>query len=162
MGRDFKAKLAGVLHASRYFAVIGSLLSVVAACFLMVVGGYQIVAVMLNYIAEPNLMILKVGLIKNADTFLIALVLLIIGLGIYDLFLGGGQVEEKSGARPRWLKFDNLEQLKKSLTNIIMLILVVTFFEVALDQMANIQNPWETLMIPAGLLMIGGAYRLIK
>lgn len=162
MGRDFNSKLSGLLHASRYFAVIGSLLSVVAACFLMVVGGYQIVAVMLNYIAEPNLMDLKVGLIKNADTFLISLVLLIIGLGICDLFLGGGQVEEKSKGRPGWLKFDNLEQLKKSLTNIIMLILVVTFFEVVLDQMANIQNPWETLLIPAGLLMIGGAYRLIR
>ncbi len=139
MPSQFNERLSRLLLSTRYFAVIGSVLSVVAACFLMVVGGYKIVSLMLDYLTAPDIMGLKVGLIKNADTFLIALALLIIGLGIFDLFLGGGDQGEKAGSRPGWLRFNDFRQLKRRLTNIIVLILVVTFFEVILNQSAIIK-----------------------
>lgn len=49
---------------------------------------------------------LAVGLIEAIDVFLIAIVALVIGLGLHRLFV------DETMPLPRWLKIDDLEDLK--------------------------------------------------
>lgn len=73
-----------------------------------------------------NLVILTV--IKTVDDFLLGIVLMIFGLGIYDLFVSRiDPAIEQTDIRPDWLVFSSLEELKGVLGKVVMMILVINF-----------------------------------
>lgn len=68
-----------------------------------------------------------VSLLKTIDSYLLALVQLIIVVGLYELFIGELDV-------PEWLKIDSLDDLKKSIIDILVVFVAVKGIEGLLKQ----------------------------
>jgi uncharacterized membrane protein YqhA len=71
-------------------------------------------------------------LIEAIDVFLIAIVALVIGLGLHRLFV------DEAMPLPRWLKIDDLEDLKGHLVSIVIAVLAVLFLRQAVEQAGDL------------------------
>lgn len=87
---------------------------------------------------------LVVNFVEIADMFLLAIVLYIIALGLYELFIG-----EIPGL-PKWLVFKSLDDLKKQLIGVVVVVLAVFYLGRALHGEA-----------PLDLLFMGGGTALV-
>jgi uncharacterized membrane protein YqhA len=75
---------------------------------------------------------LAIGLIEAIDVFLIAIVALIIGLGLYALFV------DDTLPLPRWLEIHDLEDLKMHLVSIVIAVLAVLFLREAVERAGSL------------------------
>lgn len=115
-----------VLGASRYlvlFAVLGSL---VAAVVLFVYGAAETVAVVIDLLAKAEVSskgakALALSFIEIVDLFLLGTVLLIIALGLYELFV------DPAIQTPEWLHIRTLDDLKNKLVGVVIVVLAVLF-----------------------------------
>jgi uncharacterized membrane protein YqhA len=110
-------KLEKILWNFRYITVLAVLLSIISAFSLIVLGSWDIIQAVIFYnplfddsISNNNELLFKI--ISAIDLFLIGIVLLIFGFGIYELF-----VSEIDFANAKFtestLKIRDLDQLKK-------------------------------------------------
>jgi uncharacterized membrane protein YqhA len=92
-------------------------------------------------------------IVEIVDGYLLAAVLLIFGLGLYELFVSKIEAAEASGAQGNVLFIRDLDDLKNRLAKVILMILVVNFFEHALV----IQTPGaiELLYLGGGIALVG-------
>ena len=98
-----------------------------------------------------------VHIITTVDDFLLGMVLLIFGLGSYDLFISKLDIAEeelKSDTirRPDWLRFSSLDELKSILGKIVLMILIINFLRFVVETKFN---------HPLHLLYLAGAIALI-
>lgn len=79
------------------------------------------------------------------DVYLLALVMYLFALGLYELFIDVMDV-------PEWLKIESVDQLKAKLASVIVLFVAIAFTK----QLVEWQNPAETLLFGAatGILML--------
>jgi uncharacterized membrane protein YqhA len=98
------------------------------------------------------------------DGFLFALVLVIFALGIYELFIGHFirhiEAAEERELAQRILVIRSLDDLKEKLAKIIFLILIVRYFEYALD--TDISTASDLLSLAAGIVFIAIAIWFTK
>lgn len=85
--------------------------------------------------AHEETAIQGVQMIAVLDSFLLAVVLYIFSVALYELFIGPLQV-------PEWLVIKNLDGLKVKLTSVIIMVMAVTFVE----HLVRWEQPRETLM----------------
>jgi uncharacterized membrane protein YqhA len=71
-------------------------------------------------------------LIGALDRFLIAIVLMFFGYGVYVLFVRPGATPPQLGL-PQWLHVESIGQLKQILAEVIIIVLFVLFLRVALE-----------------------------
>jgi len=71
--------------------------------------------------------------ISAIDSFLIATVLLIFGIGLYELFIGKIEDVEKDLNGSKILVIHSLDQLKEKIAKVILMVLIVTFFKYAVN-----------------------------
>ncbi|MDR1686973.1 MAG: YqhA family protein [Desulfovibrio sp.] len=94
--------------------------------------------------------------VNSVDNYLFAMVLLIFSMGIYELFISEiDPASRREDTRPDWLKIRNLDQLKESLGKVILMILIVTFFEKSMHM--DFKSPLDLLYLGIGILMVAGA-----
>jgi uncharacterized membrane protein YqhA len=72
------------------------------------------------------------------DVYLLAMVLYIFALGLYELFVGKMDV-------PEWLKIETVEQLKATLASVVILFVAISFVKVLVDW----KKPVDTLLFAA-------------
>jgi uncharacterized membrane protein YqhA len=109
--------------------------------------------------ARTGLRIDTVSDVVNAvDGYLLAAVLLIFALGLYELFVGKIEAAERSELASRLLLIRSLDDLKDRLAKVVLLILVVKFFQIALS--LKYQTPLDLLYLALGILLVGGALYL--
>jgi len=93
--------------------------------------------------------------------FLIGIVLLIFGFGIYELF-----VSEIDFANSKFnestLKIRDLDQLKNKIIKVIIIVLIVKFFEKVLKFSENFTDPLDILYFSISILSICFGYFLIN
>lgn len=92
------------------------------------------------------------------DTLFFGLVLIIFA---YSITFGFAiqLPPETERAMPRWMRVDDLNELKQTLVGVILVFLIVDF---ATDWWANeVPQSWLILVKPASIVMIAGAMRLL-
>jgi uncharacterized membrane protein YqhA len=94
------------------------------------------------------------------DAYLFAIILLIFGLGLYELFISKIEEAENSEFAERILLVRSLDDLKDRLAKVIFLILIVKYFEYALDQ--SIKTSLDLLMLAVGIALIAVAIYLTR
>ncbi|MBF0275783.1 MAG: YqhA family protein [Nitrospinae bacterium] len=72
-------------------------------------------------------------IIGAIDSFLIATVLLIFGIGLYELFINKIDLAEQETKSSKILVIHNLDQLKEKIAKVILMVLIVTFFKYAVN-----------------------------
>ena len=91
--------------------------------------------------------------VELIDGYLLATVLLIFGLGLYELFISKIDLAENSEMASKVLLIHSLDDLKARLAKVILMILIVKYFEFALSM--TFSTPMDLLLFAAGIALIG-------
>ena len=159
-------KFEKLLWSVRYITILAVILSIIAAFTLIILGSWDIVEAVIFYnplfdesISNNNDILFKV--ISAIDLFLIGIVLLIFGFGIYELF-----VSEIDFANAKFtestLKIRDLDQLKNKIIKVVIIVLIVKFFEKVLKFSENFTTPMDILYFGLSILSICIGYYLIN
>ena len=92
------------------------------------------------------------------DGYLLAAILIVFALGLYELFVGDIAVVEQSPVASRLLHVRSIDDLKDKLGRVVLLILVVKFFQQALE--LKYQSPLELVYLAVGTALVGLALYL--
>ncbi|CAC9440946.1 membrane protein [uncultured Gammaproteobacteria bacterium] len=99
--------------------------------------------------------ILKIEMVAHTvgsiDGFLLATILLIFALGLYELFISDID-EAQNSSCSKVLEINSLDDLKSKLSKVILMILVVTFFEVSLSM--TFAGALDLVYFSLGILMV--------
>lgn len=133
--------------------------SVVAALALIIAGSYEIYdgiegffspKVKGHAVAIYLQVTLLTSIVSAIDFFLIATVLLIFGVGLYELFIS--QIDFLERSQGNVLLVHSLDQLKTKLVKVILMILIVTFFKYAIH--FRYKDVLNLLYLAAGTLLL--------
>ncbi len=108
-----------------------------------------------------------VHLIGALDRFLIAVVLIYFGFGLYGLFVRPTRSPSDLGM-PDWLHVDSIGELKQTVAEVIIVILFVLFLRVALETFhadlsaLTLADIARILLLPVSILLLAGALRLAE
>ena len=159
-------KFEKILWSVRYITILAVILSIIAAFTLIILGSWDIIEAVIFYnplfdesISNNNDLLFKI--ISAIDLFLIGIVLLIFGFGIYELF-----VSEIDFANAKFtestLKIRDLDQLKNKIIKDVISVLIVKFFEKVLKFSENFTTPMDILYLGLSILSICIGYYLIN
>lgn len=157
------------LWSSRLLMLIGvvvSLVLAVAAFVMATVDGFAVFKHLadyadlgLSYERRADLRAAAITLIvKSVDGYLIAAILLVFALGLYELFINKLDVAKRSENAPRLLQVESLDDLKSRIAGLLLLVLVIEFFQRALR--LDYDTPLDLLTLAAGVLLISTAFYL--
>ncbi|GAB6011699.1 YqhA family protein [Viscerimonas tarda] len=97
--------------------------------------------------------------VSSVDEYLFATVLLIFSMGLYELFISKiDPASRRSDTRPNWLKINSIDDLKSSLGKVILMVLIVSFFEHSLK--IKYDSALELLFLGIGVLFVSAALYL--
>ena len=97
--------------------------------------------------------------VEIIDGYLLATVLLIFSLGLYELFISNIKQAENSDHAPKVLLISDLDDLKSRLAKVILMILIVRFFELAL-RVNHFASGIDMIYFSGGIALIGLALYL--
>jgi uncharacterized membrane protein YqhA len=155
-----------VLWSSRVIVLVPVVVSVLLSLAMVVVATVEAVrlvgavaAFMAPGLSEATAYSLRLAIVGNVidvvDGYLLASILLIFGMGLYELFISKIDAAEKSEVASRLLLIRSMDDLKSRLASVVLLILVVKFFQQALR--LKYESPLDLLYLGLGILFVGGA-----
>lgn len=157
-----------ILLASNKFTILPVIFGLLGAIVLFIIASYDVLVIMndvWNYffkgIHPDNFHSDVVGVIVGAiDLYLMALVLYIFSFGIYELFIS--EIEAlKESKQSKVLEVHSLDELKDKIGKVIIMVLIVNFFQRVLH--ANFTTPLEMAYLAASILALClGLYFLHK
>lgn len=161
--------LEGTLWNSRFIiflAVVGSMLASITIFMMASVDVWMLIQHAMHYadasLTEEARKILHDSTVSHivevVDGYLLAVVLLIFSLGLYELFISDIDQAHGSKASSKILVISNLDDLKSRLAKVILMIMIVTLFEEALNM--HITQPIDLVYMGASIALIALALYL--
>lgn len=157
----------GFLWQSRLIviaAVLISLISSIAMFYMATVDAGFMISHLLDYpsLTSAERVDMRSSTITHVveliDGYLLATVLLIFALGLYELFISKINQAENAENASKVLLIHSLDDLKARLAKVILMILIVKYFEYALEM--HFESPMDLLLFAAGIALIGLALYL--
>lgn len=137
-----------ILGLTRFAVVVPAIASMIGALLLMAQGSIAIVSVVLDAVfSNSYLKVTIVDVLTAVDAILLGTVLLVIGYGLYELFVDD-LIEV-----PSWLQVKDLDDLKSKLIGVVVAIISVVFVGVFVD--ANRADEVLAYGVGAGALVAG-------
>tara|TARA_B100000768_G_scaffold155596_1_gene152748 strand:+ start:239 stop:751 length:513 start_codon:yes stop_codon:yes gene_type:complete len=152
----------GGLWGSRYVIVFGVFFSMLSSIVLFLIGSYEIVEAIINHTPindenfHANLLVKVIGAV---DLYLIGLVLMIFGFGIYELFISKIDIA-RGNLDVTILEVESLDELKQKIIKVIIMVLIVSFFERVLKM--NYETPLEMLYFAVSILALSLGVYLVR
>ena len=165
--KNLEKLFEGFLWESRLVviaAVIISLVSSLAMFFMATVDAIYMVSHLLEYPSlqgEARFTLRSetiTHVVELIDGYLLAIVLLIFALGLYELFISKIDKAESAENASQVLVIQSLDDLKARLAKVVLMILIVKFFEYALAM--SFTTPLDLLAFAGGIALIGLALYL--
>lgn len=117
-----------ILGLTRFAVVIPSIASIIGALLLMAQGSIEVIMVVIDVVLfDAYLKDTIVDVLTAVDAILLGTVLLVIGYGLYELFV------DTRLEVPAWLQVRNLDDLKSKLIGVVVAIIAVVFVGVLVD-----------------------------
>jgi uncharacterized membrane protein YqhA len=140
-----------ILAATRYAVLIPAIASILGALLLMFQGSIEMVRVVIDVISNGSkLKLTTVEILTAVDGILLGTVLLVIGYGLYELFI------DDDLEVPPWLEVHDLDDLKSKLIGVIVAIVAVIFVGIFVD--TNRADDVIAYGVGAGALVVGLAF----
>ncbi|MBS0290648.1 MAG: YqhA family protein [Proteobacteria bacterium] len=165
----FNYLLIGLLSISRLFVFLPVLFGIISAIILFAVSTldmcrmiYHIIQAIwtMTYPESLHLDIVS-DIIGSVDLYLIAIVLLIFSFGLYELFISKTMLVKTNVKLPPILAINSLDELKDKLAKVIVMVLVVSFFQHVLY--LKYQGPLEMMYFAFSISALSvGVYLLHK
>ncbi len=157
------------LWNSRLVVIVAVVASFLAGMCLFFVASVDVVRLLehVSHYADPGLSLdarnafraqTTVHIVEIIDGYLLATVMLIFGFGLYELFISRIDPAEESELGSRVLLIRTLDDLKDRLAKVILLILVVKYFESAIQM--KFDKPLDLLYLSSGVLLLSAALYL--
>jgi uncharacterized membrane protein YqhA len=163
MMKLLEAIFEGTLWNSRFViiaAVIGSLLAGFAIFYMATVDVVNLFLHALHY-ADSSLTdearkalhdSTVTHIVEVVDGYLLAIVMLIFSLGLYELFISDIDQAHGSKASSKILVISSLDDLKSRLAKVILMILIVTLFQEAINM--KLTTPLDLVYLSASIALI--------
>jgi uncharacterized membrane protein YqhA len=117
-----------LIEISRYAVTLPAVASLIGGILLMILGSIGIVlATFATILSRAPLKETIVAILTSVDAILLGTVLLVIGYGLYELFV------DTNLEIPEWLEINTLDDLKAKLIGVIVAIIAVIFVGVLVD-----------------------------
>jgi uncharacterized membrane protein YqhA len=111
-----------IIEVSRFVVIIPALAAIIGAIVLMILGSVEILWAAVDVVVDQvPLKETIVDVLASIDAILLGTVLLVIGYGLYELFV------DTNITVPDWLEINNLDDLKAKLIGVIVAIIAVIF-----------------------------------
>jgi uncharacterized membrane protein YqhA len=141
--------LKPLLTSSRFLVLAAVLGSLVAALALFAYGVAETIAVVIDTIAKAEVSskgakTLALAFIEIVDLFLLGTVLLMIAVGLYELFI------DSNLQLPDWLQIRTFDDLKNKLVGVVIVVLAVLF----LGLVVSWDGERDLLRIGAAIAMV--------
>jgi uncharacterized membrane protein YqhA len=157
-----------LLWNTRLFVILAVIFGLVSSLVLFIIASADVVDVVgvtwnvyVNHYHPEDFHAEVLGKIIGAvDLYLIAVVMLIFSFGLYELFISQVDVA-KSEESSKVLEIHSLDQLKDKITKVIIMVLVVSFFQRVLGM--DYKTPLEMLYLAVSIFALSfGLYYLHK
>ena len=137
-----------ILGLARFAVVVPAIASIIGALLLMAQGSISMINIVFEVITESSsLKDSIVDVLTAIDAILLGTVLLVIGYGLYELFIDA-DIEV-----PQWLRVNNLDDLKSKLIGVVVAIIAVVYVGVFVD--SNRSSDVISYGVGAGALVAG-------
>lgn len=162
-----EALFEGAIWRSRFIVILAVVFGLVGAILLFVVASVEVYNITIytyhGLFAHPHPdnfhAFIIGGIIEAVDLYLIAVVMFIFAFGLYELFIS--QIDEAEGHGGQILEIHSLDQLKDKIAKVIVMVLVVNFFQRVLHTTFN--TPQEMMYFAFSITALaGGLYLLSK
>jgi uncharacterized protein (TIGR00645 family) len=147
-----------VLWSSRLLLVVGvagSAVLAVAVLWLATVDLVRFLGDVVDYTSDGEGTArsdLVAGVVKIVDTYLLAAILVVVTFGLYELFVGRIDARRTGDGAPRVLAVRSLDDLKDRIAKLVVLILVIEFFQRALK--VDIDEVGDLLVLAGGIALV--------
>jgi uncharacterized protein (TIGR00645 family) len=151
------------LFGCRFLVLIPVLGILVASIVMFIKGSVEVIqgvrAFRLAASLQPTSLDDKnviLSFIPAVDNYLFATILLIISMGLYELFIS--EIDPKSRkekSRPNWLCVRDLDDLTSRIGEVVIMILIVNFFKLSFS--VNYEHAIDLLTLGGGVLLISGS-----
>lgn len=158
---NYKSRLARFfengLYFSRYLSILAVVGSIISALALFIKGTLVVVNGLMGFLSTigntEDYEELLANFVSSVDIYLFAMVLIIFGMGIYELFINKiDPVERRVDKRPTWLQISSIDDLKSSLGKVILMAMIVSFFKFTLRIQPT--DGKDLLFLAVGVLLI--------
>lgn len=137
-----------IVGLTRFTVIVPALAAMLGALVLMAQGSWAVVLTIIEVVREQTpLKDTIVQILTAVDAILLGTVLLVIGYGLYELFVDSGLTV------PSWLQVRDLDDLKSKLIGVVVAIIAVVFVGVLVD--ANRATEVLSYGAGAGALVLG-------
>jgi uncharacterized membrane protein YqhA len=129
------------VELTRFIVILPAFGSLLGAFVLMLIGVWEVfISIWGIFNSSSPLKDTVVGILTAVDTLLLATVLLVIGYGLYELFV------DSEVQLPPWLEIRDLDDLKNKLIGVVVAIIAVVF----LGQLVDNNSSNEVFLAGAG------------
>ena len=137
-----------IMGLTRYVVFVPAIASIIGALLLMAQGTLAMVMAVIDTISNGyGLKETIVEVLTAVDAILLGTVLLVIGYGVYELFI------DADLEVPQWLRVYDLDDLKSKLIGVVVAIIAVVFVGVFVD--SNRASDVISYGVGAGALVVG-------
>ena len=137
-----------IVGLTRYAVIVPAIAAIIGALLLMAQGSIAMVVVVTDsFLTQIPLKDSIVEVLTAIDAILLGTVLLVIGYGLYELFI------DTNIDVPAWLQISDLDDLKSKLIGVVAAIIAVVFVGVFVD--TNRASDVMSYGIGAGALLAG-------
>lgn len=159
-------RFEAILWNSRLLVMLAVVPSLIGATVLFTIGTVDIVKVLLDtvtYYVSGGVEDIHDSVIPDiiiaVDIYLIAIVLLIFGSGVYRLFVSPiDQAEQHASHHP--FNVQSFDQLKDKITRVVILAVIIEFFRAVVD--IRFQTPLDAIYLAVSVLALATALFLMS
>lgn len=145
---------------TRLFVILAVVFGLIGAAILFIVASvdiYQVLSYVINVYSNSlhpkdfhEVIVSKI--IGAVDLYLIAVVMLIFAFGLYELFISKIDAAENDTNSSKILAIHSLDQLKDKIAKVIVMVLVVSFFQKVLH--TNYSSALEMLYFAVSIALL--------
>jgi uncharacterized membrane protein YqhA len=162
-------RIYAAIRLTRFVSALSILSSLVGALVMFWIGTINTINAILLVIGAEDAVVegssieptelATIELLECLDDFLVGLAFLYFAYGIYSLFI---QLGQKDRDTPSWLRVTNIGTLKKTLLEVLVVLLAVIFVKGLLERLSFRSLEWTYLVIPLSILAIAASTRLLQ
>ena len=150
------------LWSSRLIVLLAVIFGTISAMLLFIAGSVEVISSITHAVsfaeAEVDYTTLLSGIIGGVDLYLIGMVLLIFSFGIYELSISKIDIARSSESYHTLLEISNLDDLKNKIIKVIIMVLIVSFFQRVLSMKFSGSTDMLFMAVSIAVICIGVYY----
>jgi uncharacterized membrane protein YqhA len=155
----FERTFESALWSSRLIVILAVIFGIFSSILLFIAGSAEILGSFRDAVVfssmEVDYTTLLSGIIGGVDLYLIGMVLLIFSFGIYELAISKIDIARYSESYHSLLEIENLDDLKNKIIKVIIMVLIVSFFQRILSMKFTTSMDMLFMAVSIGVICIG-------